>query len=601
MSEQFIYGEPVYRQEVPYDTDNNNSNQIQGIDYGAYELSNFQQTASNVRTLPVIIYQEFEQQQFQDKNKLYNNQIFIRQGKEQGQGLGKIKQEYQIHQNGDVKEFGNNFQNQEQNINLPQTNIIYQQIPHSLPNSNVSQQQTKMASQVLSLNANAQTVFSSRNPHIKQQYQQQPQNISLNNQPNLIQLQIQREMQKENCMPNIIQNQPQIPKNIQKGNYIPNIIQNQSQIPKKIQKDNYMSNVIQNQPKFPKNTQKENYMPNIIQNQPQIQKNIQKENYMPNIIQNQPQIQKNIQKENFVFPKQNQNFDEDIPQIESDFQPNIPLANSIISQSKIPIELKPNQELPLNPQTQQMPIHSRVINQQQSQNYQKNYVIPRRNPNVKLSQYENIGNESHFVVAADPGSRTIPFKSNNNVNQNQSIQKPNISKKISEEKEEEKKYTLSKKSLEANFEPTKNDREFVDKLFNKKDEKKINIYATDGHSRNIAMSNMNDINNMAKSQAENNIEFSSVSNIENNIMESKLTNEEIDKENPIEEKKPDESNMDNVNDLKSDTQKKLNQNQPEISQRIDIDDNLDYLPTINDILKGDMGLLPPPKKKKYED
>ena len=53
---------------------------------------------------------------------------------------------------------------------------------------------------------------------------------------------------------------------------------------------------------------------------------------------------------------------------------------------------------------------------------------------------------------------------------------------------------------------------------------------------------MNNINNKAKSQAEKNIEFSSVPNVESNVMESKLINEELDKENPIEEKKPVESN-----------------------------------------------------------
>ena len=581
MSEQIIYGQPVYGQEVPYDTDNNDSNQIQGVDYGAYDLSNFQQTTSNVTTLPTITYQQFENQQFQDPNQLYNNQIFIQQ--EQGQGKEEIKQKYQIQQNANIKEFENYFQNQEQNINLPQTNIIYEQIPNILPNSNINQQKAKMASQVLPLKTNTQQGFSSRNPHIKQQYQQPP-NIVFNNQQNLIQPQIPNNMQKDNYIPNIIQNQPQIQKNIQKQNYIPNIIQNQPQIPNNMQKDNYIPNIIQNQPQNPILINKKN------------------ENYMPNIIQNQPQIQKNIKKENFVLQKQSQNFDEDIPQIESDFQPNIPLANSIISQSKIPIELKPNQEMPLNPKIQQVPNQSRAINQQQSQNYpKKNYVIPRRNPNVKLTQYENNDNESHFVIAADPGSRTIPFKENSNANQNQSNQKPNISKKISEEKEEDKKSNFSKKTLEANYEPTKNDREFADQLFNKEDEIKMNIYNTDVQGRNIAMSNMNSINNMVKSQAEKNIEFSKLQNVENNIMESKLSNEELDKENPIEEKKPDESNMDSVNDLNSNTQKELNRNQPEITQSIDIDDSLDYLPTINDILKGDMELLPPSKKKKYED
>ena len=40
-------------------------------------------------------------------------------------------------------------------------------------------------------------------------------------------------------------------------------------------------------------------------------------------------------------------------------------------------------------------------------------------------------------------------------------------------------------------------------------------------------------------------------------------------------------------------------NQNEEIEIRDVDDDLEYLPTINDILKGNFKMLSPPKKKKY--
>ena len=91
----------------------------------------------------------------------------------------------------------------------------------------------------------------------------------------------------------------------------------------------------------------------------------------------------------------------------------------------------------------------------------------------------------------------------------------------------------------------------------------------------------------------NNFEFE-----ENNFfIENSLDNEELEKENPIEEKIPDESHLDD--NINNDFQQEKN-NQNNENEIIDIDDNLDELPTIKDILKGIFEILPPPKKKKYQ-
>ena len=62
---------------------------------------------------------------------------------------------------------------------------------------------------------------------------------------------------------------------------------------------------------------------------------------------------------------------------------------------------------------------------------------------------------------------------------------------------------------------------------------------------------------------------------------------------------PEESNA-NLNNENDNFPQEMNQNQLKESEMGDIDDNLDHLPTINIIMKGNSDMLPPPKKKKYK-
>ena len=81
------------------------------------------------------------------------------------------------------------------------------------------------------------------------------------------------------------------------------------------------------------------------------------------------------------------------------------------------------------------------------------------------------------------------------------------------------------------------------------------------------------------------------------IMERNMNeNFEKEREIPIEEKSPDQSNVDNLN-IPNQSFPQQSRNQ---SQLADVDDNLDHLPTINSIMKGNSELLPPPRKKKYK-
>ena len=123
-----------------------------------------------------------------------------------------------------------------------------------------------------------------------------------------------------------------------------------------------------------------------MRQQYQYQQNqqIQQQNIPQNI---QGKMNKPQRKPNFVenaYIQQDQ-FD-DKPQIESDFQPEIPMTNSVLSQSKIPFQPKESQVPQMNPQVNQPPTQSKII-PQQSQQYPGGYVIPRRNPNLNIKKY----------------------------------------------------------------------------------------------------------------------------------------------------------------------------------------------------------------------
>lgn len=473
MSEQYIYEQPIYGEEIQYQTEINNdneSNENQEQQIKEFDLSNHQQEKTHVTTMPPLTYQHYENRPiYPQQNQFYHNQIYF-------------KKEPEVQ----VSQFQPDVNNKE-NENFNQTKNFYKK-PQTIPNFNIiiNNKNSKNIEQIQPQISDRRPSNTSRNPHIRSKYSQQ----------------------------------------------------SVSQIP--------------NQEK-------------IIQ--PKIEKNRAEK----------PHIQ------------QNHDFEQEKPQIESDFQPDIPLANSILSLSQIPYELKENK----NPQNSQVkkPIQPQLI---KSKVKQQSYVIPRRNPNLNLKQYEYSNNDSHFVVADDPGSRTIIL--NKQKNPKKPIQNENINNL---NKFEKKGSFISKKSSEANFEPTKNNKKYTNQLFNKKDENEKEIE----FNYSLESADMNELENIKKikvKKIENNnfqnFESTLDSNKENNCMEFNSDNDENEKENPIEEKIPDESNLDM--NLNNKFQQEIYSPNEE-SEISDIDDNLDYLPTINDILKGNFEILPPPKKKKY--
>ena len=425
MSEQYIYGQPKYSGT--------------GGEFGTYQSTNYQQGKTKAITRQPISYETYEQQQqgYYGQNQPYTQQVYV-QRPNQG------NQVYNYASNNEITGYNNYYQVQQE--------THQQMIPQSQAIPQSQSRKAKIVNQMVQQKQgmqNMQPPFASRNPHMRQQYQQQ--------QAPLIQKQYSGHFKQQE---------------------------------------------------------------EIYDNQDQF---------------NQPQI-------------------------EPDFQPEVPIANSVLNQSKIPFQQNQVRITPAyNPQVQTNP----------------SYVVPRRNPNVSLKQYDYYGGDSHFVNTADPGLSTIQVN-NQNPSQIQKQNSSSIQKRISGQ--------LSQKSSGR----------IQNSLENEPSEQPEIGTGISNFGPNIGMSGMSGMENVKQSEVEN-VGLSGLKTVEP-IMESK-TNEEYEKENPIEEKVPDQSHVDDLNNQNEGFPQQLSQNPSQIA---DIDENLDHLPTINSIMKGNSEMLPPPKKKKYK-
>lgn len=519
MTDQYIYGQPIYGQEIQYQEINpNDPTLIQGQEYGTYQIGNYQQntttTTNTVTMQPTITttYQTYEEKQpiYYGQTEEYSQPVYVQQDQ-----TGQIY-EYQQEPVTKIEGYENYYQ-QIQNPNQQQ--IIQEQ--YQQPQS-IAQQQAQIAQQNRIIQHQAKIVQQMVQPkqHIKQP---QPQTVKL---------------------------PPSASRN-------PNIKQ-------KYQQQQYQ------QPQY---------------QIPQYQQQYQQQQYQQDQFQrkNSPHLIKgNYESSN----KQGEPYN-DKPIIEPDFQPEIPIANSVLNQSQIPFQQNVSTTPAYNPQLQPSSGNSKVM-PKQSQNLQPTYVIPRRNPNMKIKQYQNINNDSHFVISKDPGSRTVPYDPNEEPNVSNASK---IKKKISGEQPlSHKDSAISKKSLNANNEPIENENQNNEQMFLKEGET-VNSKMLDS----VVERDMQNIGKSGMDNAGRNI----VKSTEQNIMESKISNDEIEKENPIEEKFPDQSNINNNQNENFPQDENQNQFGENETDDVDIDDQLEFLPTIDNILKGNAELLPPPKKKKY--
>ena len=161
MSEQYIYEQPIYGEEIQYQAEINNnneeSNQNQEQEIGEFDLQNYQQTKTKVTTLPPIIYQQYENQPiYPQQNQFYNNQIYFQNEPQE--------QLPQFQPNGNNKE----------NEDFNQAKNFYQK-PQTIPNFNIiiNNRNSKNIKQIQPQISDRQPPSSSRNPYRNYKYSQQ--------------------------------------------------------------------------------------------------------------------------------------------------------------------------------------------------------------------------------------------------------------------------------------------------------------------------------------------------------------------------------------------------------------------------------------------
>ena len=260
--------------------------------------------------------------------------------------------------------------------------------------------------------------------------------------------------------------------------------------------------------------------------------------YQQNIIQNNvPQMDiylQNIQDKPFFLPA---------------FEPNLQLANLILSEPQIPLEIITAQSPEIqssgqNPETNQNP---QQINQQNN----KKIVVPVRNPNINIKQYEQ-NNDAHFVKT----NETTKAKTNTNQLNGyedtfmNDIDRPTVGEG----------HGLFGSSIAVieNFDD------------NKQEVKEIKLKGANPGNNNLKSINPNEAKNIVNNQTSNNIPGK----------------ESLNTQKPIE-----------------DNNTKLiygNNASPQNQRTESVTGNLDQLSTITKILQDKKETLPPPITKKYK-
>ena len=594
--QKYIYNQPIY----------SDPNAVQNINYGTYQSSSYHHTTKQTKQTKKqeIVYQEQiigqPQEQYIVEGNAYIPQTqYIQEGQyviQDDQGLL-----YGNQQTGKTKNY------KQQIYQQPGQQIIYQE---QQPVEQVIYQEQQPGQQIIyqEQQPGQQIIYQEQQPGQQIVYQEQQPGQQI-----IYQGQYNQQLFEQN--PKTIQDQRTKKYTQQMAKQKPNIEQKPP-----FQQQGFVSR----NPHIKQQYQSKNIHQQYNQNIPQPK-------YIP-----QPQIQNQNQQKLMI--------EHEKPSIQPEFAPDFQIANSVIGQ----IPFDPNQI----PKKTNTPIQPKVPYQAQNQqnNVQPMFVIPRRNPNVKLTKYD-LTNSSHYVNTSDPGSRTTKINTPNinNVNQIQSSDKgANMKSKITEEQKASMKY-----SIDPNF-PKKEEQK---EILNEEDKPEVGVGITClGNSsllNNESVNNINDtnINNNSINNKENfniktsnnnsvmnsvnnknsvnsnlginnNVKISSNSKNNNfesninmrgnefndNIIDNKMNHEETEKENPIEEKVPDETNMDNPINV---VQQNYENYQPhynaqemhesKLKESVDIDDDLDHLPTVGSIMKGKSEMLPPPKKRKYQE
>ena len=395
--QQYIYNQPTYT----------NSNTIQGVSYGAYQSTNYHKTKKTSTKPQEIVYQEQVIEQPQTQYIVEGNTYIPTT--QYTQGVQYVTDDqgnlYEYQQEGEIQGYDQNNIYQQ-----PQEQVIYQEQPgEQVIYENLIQPQEQVIYQD-QLQQGEQVVYEDQiqtGQEVIYQEQLQPGQQVIYQDPHQIYEQNHQYMKEQ-----------------RKAKYVKQMV-----------------------------TQKPN-MKQIspYQQQEYISRNPNIQNIPQQYIQNNPKYQNQIN-------IQQKNIKQDKPSIDSDFQPDFGLPNSIIGQSQINFEKNPNPQnlnAQMQPQTQyQNQGQQNYINYNQPN--QSSYVVPRRNPNKNIKKYD-LTNSSHYVNTNDPGARGMNsgnLNNNNYINQSQSSNKGvNMKNKISQEQ--------VKYSIDPNFQKNEQTKQIIE-------------------------------------------------------------------------------------------------------------------------------------------
>ena len=282
--------------------------------------------------------------------------------------------------------------------------------------------------------------------------------------------------------------------------------------------------------------------PEIIQPQPKA--NVQGQpTHQQNIIQNKvPQIDvdlQNIQDKPFFMPN---------------FEPNLKLANLILSEPQIPVEIITTQPPEKQTSGEKAQAHSEVNPNAQKVKQQNNQKImkPIRNPNTNIKQYEQ-STDTHFVNTNEAA------KTKTNAGQLQGYGDTVL--------DENDRPTVGEgHGLFGSMAVVEN---FDDNI---QEANKIKLKGGNAGNNNVKSITTNEAKNILNNQATKNIPGK----------------ESLNTQKPIENN--------NINSINGN-----NASLPQNQRTESVTENLDQLPTIGHILQGKKEVLPPPITKKYKN
>ena len=512
---------------------------------------------NKIKTNNIVNYGQQVQIKQNDVNKYINNQIITNPQKPQEV---KQPQQYQQQYQQQNQQHHHHQQNQlpnQQNIqikthhhhnqqNIPQQNQKVNQInPQNIQHHHQQPQQ-----QIIYQNNNYNP-----NPNkINQQYQIKPQ-VQPQIQPNQNQKQVQTQIKN---IPQYIPNNPQLN---QKNYQIINP-KTQSHTQKQLLALN-PQNQINNQ-KIEAKLQSHNPQKNNIFAQAQLHNKNPNQNIQNNI---HPEIQREQPNYQLKVNPQVQRVYANVPSNKVNQNPPQQINNNIINQNP-PQQVNNNNnnnamnrnppQQKIQPKMQMEPRPRKII---QNQNIVINNIIP-QNPNPMPLQNNNINNNN--IQNQNLINQQIPPQQNIIQPQTQ-VQTPQ---------------QIPNNNTTVNIPPQQNQV---------KEKKELSLIPEEGSY--IKQSGLEIKPGQISPEEMNKIINNELMNTIKENTENKENKENKEKEKPIEEKIPEKTYS---KDIIENNKKPVEQ-----SLGLDYDDNLDKLPTIMSIMRGEKELLPPSKKKKY--